>query len=248
MGFFSRRGFLKAFGLTTAVAMVEPTRATLSLFGSNEAKAATSAMGYHQVVFRRPVCVPETGETTIRTWHLSVGPTQRAQVVGRIQSQFPKHYSWMLDNGHGGNSGFPEWDGEIVVGVPPTNDPYIGFYKAAEKIRQLFADKCLQRIQSVDKELRSGHRLVSVVHLPIHARPTGHRFGEPFVLERGFEVACDCDTRVVTYLDLKGWEVYSQFGEIPIEVPTEIQMKVLLQYDTDIVNRAGKGWERYQRT
>ena len=46
--------------------------------------------------------------------------------------------------------------------------------------------------------------------------------------------------------DLEGWEVYSQFGEIPIEVPTEIQMKTLIQYDTDIVTRSGKGWERYK--
>lgn len=242
---FSRRGFLKVFGLTTAAALVEPTRTTLSLFGSNEAKAATSVMGHHLVVFSRPICRPASGEEVKvrqRVMGGIVAHTHDAQVVGVVQSQFPKHHSWMLDEGYG-------WENEMIVDVPPDEDPYIGFYKAAEEIRRFFTERSLQRIQSLDRYLRAAHKLVTVVHTPIHARSTGVKPGKPFVTtDRGFEVACDCDTRVVTYLDLEGWEVYSQFGEIPTEVPSELQMKVLLQYDTDIVTRSGKGWERYQRT
>lgn len=244
----SRRGFLKAFGLTAAATLVEPTRATLSLFGSGEAKAATSAMGHHLVVFKRPVCVPVSGmaRTKARPRGSAIIPPiyQDAPVVARVQSQFPQHSSWLLDEGYGSW----DWDGEIIVPVAPGGDPYIGFYKASEQIRQMFADKALQRLKGIQSAMRPAHQIVTVIHTPIHARPARSVSGDPFQAGEGFEVACDCDTRVVMNPNLDGWETYSQFGEIPIEVPSELEIKSLLQYDTDIVTRSGKGWRRYQRT
>ena len=89
---FSRRGFLKAFGLTTAATLVEPTRITQSLFGSHEAKAATSAMGHHLVLYRRPVHRPATGKSDIYLGGSKVLATY--PVVGVVQNQVPKHRSW----------------------------------------------------------------------------------------------------------------------------------------------------------
>jgi hypothetical protein len=175
-------------------------------------------------------------------------------VVGVVQNQFPEHRSWLLDESplpdgpdrYNGLGQYHSEVAEIIVTSPPTEDPYIGFYKAAERIRRVFADQSLKRIQNVHKHICPKVQLVTVVHDPIYARPIGVRSGNPFRTGEGFEVACDCDSRIVMNPDLEGWEVYSQFGEIPIEVPSEIQMRVLLQYDLDIVTHSGKGWRRYK--
>lgn len=249
---FSRRGFLKAFGITTATTLVKPTEKTLSLFGSDKAKAATSAMGYHIVVLSRPVRKKASGQVSVQVSNPQENTffEHKAEIIGTVQPQFPtvqpqfpkvvgvspeghaliRPRTWILED-------LPE-DDEIRIEVTGEGDPYIGFYKASEQIRQKIRERSIQRVQNISGDLRGRYKLLSVVHSPIHARPIPGG--------KGFEVYCDLETRLVPSVNLDGWEVYSQFGEIPVQVPSEIEMETLLQYDADIVNRTGKGWARYQ--
>ena len=53
----------------------------------------------------------------------------------------------------------------------------------------------------------------------------------------GFTVEADYDQYVVNgEIDANGWDVYSEFGEFPIEVPGKIDMDMLLMLDAKVFN------------
>ncbi len=188
-------------------------------------------------------------------------------VVGRIQSTTPdkmtsygrwdttlrqradwhvSHWNDIYDNGNGRKLNMndlvvdPEWT--------PGMDPHAAFYKASLKLRQKVADysnMVLEQIPGYAKE-HGGFHLVTVVHNDIYARPKGTM--TPHLYDEGqFEVACDFDTFATPTppSDIAEFEAYSEFGEFPIEIPTDIEMGILLKLDKqivaqpDLVNRRG---------
>ena len=142
---------------------------------------------------------------------------------------------------------FEESD-EIVVPIPRTDNPHIGFYRASEEARHLFARRAKGMLMRVPEHYRARTKLVTVVHQPIYARPGGIWTDKPWSEEDGLEVVCDCTTRVLwDDTDFSGWQVLSNYGEVPIETPSEISLKILLDVDRKIIAQSGKEWDEYQK-
>ena len=268
---FSRRGFLKLFGATAGVAVLQPER--VSLFGAGEEqKAVPSIMGFHSVVLRNltlgkadPASQKYVCPRTRTTLTDRVGPIETVLImdgavpVGRVLPQFPKNTRKSL-------FGVPsivtlpsEWEArervstqdptfgedEIVVPVPQGTDLHLGFYRASEIARETFYQRSLKILTDVPKHYRPAMQLVTVVHNPIYMRPAAG-YDSAGKWDNTFEVVCDCETRCVMDPDLEGWDLYSQFGEVPIDTPTDIDFAVLLKCDREIVSRSGPAWDRYQ--
>lgn len=226
-----RRTFLKAFGLTTAATLVKPTQAKLSLFGLD---SMDSSLGHHIVLYPRPVFVKRE-KSQIHA---------RDEVVGRVQGQFPKHKSFVVSPYTGPIYNLCQPYNQslqyVHKSILPGQDPHIVFYRAAEKLRKQFAQESLDQIQAVPKDLRPVMQLVTVLHEPISVVGGGFHVGSDLTIR------CHYETRLVLDPDLSGWDTHSRFGALPVELPSDIQIRKLIQYDKDIVMRTGEGWKKYQ--
>lgn len=119
-----------------------------------------------------------------------------------------------------------------VVEFDEGRDPHHAFYRAAMKMREDFARESQRRLLEVPEWRRPRSTLVTLVDTPIFAgaMPAGpgkeHLLCEisytPYVLDSSDEI------------NLNGWEVYSENGEYPVEVPTEIDMDRLLHVETSV--------------
>ena len=237
----SRRGFLKLFGATAGVAVLQPEG--VSLFGAGEEqKAVPSIMGFHTVVLRNPTLgrvdpasrehehtrtratlprnVDSLGEVLFR---------DGAAPVGRVLPQFPRSVNKGKGFGIPGMVMLPSaWDArervstqdptfgenEIVVPVPQGVDLHLGFYRASEIAREQFYQRSLKMLTEIPKDYRPAMQLVTVVHNPIYMRPAAG-YDSSGKWDNTFEVVCDCETRCVMDPDLDGWDLYSQSGKCP---------------------------------
>jgi hypothetical protein len=126
----------------------------------------------------------------------------------------------------------------VKVLLNPGQDPHGAFYKAATEMRRSFAEASMRRFAAVPEWKRQGAVLVTLVDTEIFAGPldTGD---EGFTLEISYTPyhlsGPDFET-----LSLNEWEVYSENGEYPIEVPTEIDMDRLLRVETEIFTGKSK--------
>jgi hypothetical protein len=120
------------------------------------------------------------------------------------------------------------------------------FYVAANELREKFAvfSKETMLMSDLDVETHRLATLVTIVDLPIHARPAGmtlsardyerlDRLGE-----RSFDVVAEFRQFVVLGMpnsEIKDFRVYSEFGEYPIEIPRDVEMGFLLRADKEII-------------
>lgn len=119
----------------------------------------------------------------------------------------------------------------ITVLVPEGRDPHLAFYQASMKMQDDFKAHSAKMLRRVPVPLQPHAQIVTIVDNPIYAGALWPEDGEGFTLE------VDYDQYVVNGdIDPNGWEVYSEFGEFPIEVPSKIDMGVLLQIDTQVFN------------
>ena len=225
----SRRGFLKLFGVGAGAAIVAPTT-VVRLFGSDEEPRGRiirpgQGLGKHWVVYPRPTYVP--GGTP--------KPSFDGRVIGCIQSAVPKP-----DRFADLWSPSPLTIKERVIdpGWVEGMDPHAAFYKASMKLREMFTDHTRAVIEAAPGYLKHGNfHVVTVIHSPIYARPGGTMSGRHYEEGDGFEVVCDYDMYLTGTLpsDLSEYEAYSDQGEYPIDVPSEIEMGLLLKLDEQIV-------------
>lgn len=243
----TRRGFLKLFGMTAGATLIVPEVGKFpSLFGAE--KAFDSALGWHTVVKKRPL---------LRDYpHFSGLDQVKAgfqHVVGHgIQSQFPQEKSCVVGRRlrmpvlvDSGLEYAHEGYAEIVVPIPKGVDVHLGFYKASTEARQQFYDRALRMLQMTENDYRSSVKIVSVMHQPIYVRPADD-YDSSGQWNGGLEVVCDCETRCMLDPDFEGWEVESEYGEVLIDNPSEIDIGVLLKCDHEIVTQTGNLWHSYR--
>lgn len=137
-------------------------------------------------------------------------------------------------------------DEEWWRGPPPVRvefkqgqDPHDAFYRAAMKMREDFSKESQRRLLEVPEYRRPHSTLVTLVDTPIFAGPVS--FSElPIAPGKNQLIAQISYTPYVvdlTYeeLELNGWEVYSESGQYPIEVPTDVDMEKLFSLDQHII-------------
>jgi hypothetical protein len=118
----------------------------------------------------------------------------------------------------------------VEVLVSDTEDPHIAFYRAAMQMRENFKQDSLKILARVPKVLRREAQIVTVVDNAIFMGALGTD-------SDGFTVEADYTQYVIHGdVDPNGWEVYSEFGEFPIEVPSKIDMDRLLILDRNFFN------------
>jgi len=119
-----------------------------------------------------------------------------------------------------------------VVEFDEGDDPHHAFYRAAMKMREDFAKESQRRLLKVPEWRRPHSTLVTLVDTPIFAGAMPAGPGKEQLL---------CEISYTPYvfdasdeLNLNGWEVYSENGEYPVEVPSAIDMGHLLAVETRI--------------
>lgn len=119
----------------------------------------------------------------------------------------------------------------ITVLIPEGRDPHLAFYQASMKMREDFKASSAKMLDRVPIPIRPHAQIVTIVDNPIYAGTVREEEGE------GFTVEADYDQYVVNGdIDANGWDVYSEFGEFPIDVPGKIDMDMLLVLDAKVFN------------
>jgi len=120
----------------------------------------------------------------------------------------------------------------IRVEYADGHDPHHAYYRAAMKMRESFSKFSRNRLLEVPEYRRRFSTLVTLVDTPIFVSTIPMKDKEQLLCEISYTpYVIDADDE----LDLNGWEVYSENGEYPIEVPTKIDMDRLLSLDYRIV-------------
>lgn len=235
----SRRGFLKLFGIGAGAAaggLILPGPVSASLFGVGDRDASGPLLGWHTVVTRNRVPKVSLGHSGIE---------KRAYNLQAFPGDGPGAHSSARIGEDGVGLEYEE-SSEIIVPIPSTDNPHIGYYVAAEEARRLFANRASSMLKRVPPVYRSKTKLVTVVHQPIYARPGGMWSGRDFDGSDSLEVVCDATTRVLwDDTTFEAWDVQSHYGEVPVETPSEISLRVLLDVDQKIVAQMGKEWAEY---
>lgn len=123
---------------------------------------------------------------------------------------------------------------DVKVLLEKGDDPHEAFYRAAMKMRDEFATQSRRRFAQVPEPRRPYSLLVTLVDTPIFAGPlTTPGPYEPEDAERGFYLEISYTPHLVENgdLELNGWGIYSENGEYPIEVPTDVDFDRLLTLD-----------------
>lgn len=226
----SRRGFLKLLGLTAAGTLVETTAPT-SLFGAEGFGLATPDMGFHLVLHRRDASLAATGLENPSDEYLG----QADGIVRTVQATFPEGWVLPMRTDRDSSLYWPVWKGEEK---PSKEDLHLAFLRAATRIRDDFSKRSRELLMAVDPTLRPKVKLVTVVHEPVYLR-------NAIYADTGYEVAVTCETEIMLSVKTDGWEVYSEFGEVPIDPPSELDMGMLLEADTQIVTQSGNLFKRF---
>jgi len=134
----------------------------------------------------------------------------------------------------------PQNDGvrrqSVEVLVADDVDPHIAFYKASMQMRENFKQDSLKMLARVPEVLRREAQIVTVVDNPIFMGALDSTWS-PNKDADGFTVEADYTQYVIHGdVDPNGWEVYSELGEFPIEVPSKIDMDMLLVLDAKVFN------------
>lgn len=112
------------------------------------------------------------------------------------------------------------------------HDPHHAYYLAAMEMRSRFAEDSRRRLLDVPEFRRPHSTLVTLVDTPIFASALPQDSGSDLLLAEISYTPYVIDAN--EELDPNGWEVYSENGEYPIEVPTEVDMDRLLHVDTQV--------------
>jgi hypothetical protein len=129
---------------------------------------------------------------------------------------------------------------EVEVLVGEGQDPHLAFYRASMQMRENFKEESLRMLARVPEVLRHEAQIVTVVDNPIFMGALSPLTASGVDWDNdsdGFTVEADYTQYVVVGdVDPNGWDVYSELGEFPIEVPSKIDMDQLLTLDRNFFN------------
>lgn len=225
----NRRQFLQMLGLggaSLAVSTAVEASPIVPLFSGRESKIWTpehaSLTRSHLVLTRPPREVP------FDSVELAPGARRllkkRWPVVGRESlPMVDEDWPWPARRP---NQAFLPSVPNVKVVLEPRQDAHEAFYRAAMKMRNEFVTQSRQRLAEIPEVRRPHSLLVTLVDTPIFA-------GGLDTDERGFYLEISYTPHLVETgeLELNGWEVYSENGEYPIEVPTDVDFDRLLTLD-----------------
>ena len=124
----------------------------------------------------------------------------------------------------------------VEVLVSDAVDPHVAFYRASMQMRENFKQESLKMLARVPQVLRHEAQIVTVVDNPIFMGALESVWSENEDSD-GFTVEADYTQYVIHGdVDPNGWDVYSELGEFPIEVPSKIDMDRLLMLDRNFFN------------
>ena len=241
MSGFSRRSFLQMLGLGGIGAVVTTKAAALPplpLFGSDEIEAMVSSPSAH--LLKGHVIVQKKGITE------RVPPEDVAAYMAKARNKYGGVPVARLTRsqvpGGGGFSSLTPHQLFIKGEFGPGVDPHVAYYKASKQMREQFTKLSYDRLLSVAPELRHGATLVTVVEGPITAvaryawerdAPAWDR-GQP---QTGFDVVATF--RQGIRYDVSGlntFNVYSETGEYPVHVPSNIDIALLMKMDKQVLS------------
>lgn len=248
----SRRGFLNLLGLG-GVALV--ARPAISLFGSDEATAEGiitpdfDLVKGHRVVYPKRMAEP-IGPTERAEWAAKHGKDWGVQIVARIPKfREPQRPILRREGRFQVRPQLP--DGSSI------QDAHTAFYVASNEVREKFAAFSRDTLAQVDRELRPMATLVTIADAPVHARPVGVRGEDSFSVSgleieerreeyfkadddlKGFDVCASFRQFVIIGADkkeLESFQLYSDRGEFPLQVPRDVEMGMLIRMDKEVVS------------
>jgi hypothetical protein len=243
---------MQMLGLGGMALAVESQR-PLSLFGSDAApgliRPDSSLLKGHVVVQAKGIIerIPPEEKVTSR-YGKPVARLTRTRVPGGGELQSLQEHRLFIR----GEFPFGE-DGKSLV------DPHMVYYKASMDLRKQFAQLSRAKLMALPKELQAGAVLVTVVESPILAasRYTWESEGitrrtPTFGMEedrlRGFDVTAYFRQGIRYSTEgLNTFNIYSEMGEYPIDVPSDIDMAILMKLDKEVIADAGvlkrpRGW------
>ena len=236
----NRRQFLQMLGiggaslLVTTAAKASPV---VPLFSGKESKIWTpehTSLTRSHLVLTRPKVVPtrafpvpggaEWGMRLSRKrWPTVPDPRSyldRPVLELKHRDDFP-HQAYQL--------GAPSLEKNVPgVSFKVENDPHHAFYKASMQMRDRFAKQSHARLMAIPEWQRPHTTLVTLVDTDIFV---SNGIGETLRVEISYTPHT---ISMAEELELNGWEIYSENGEYPVEIPTDIDMHHLMQVDTDI--------------
>jgi hypothetical protein len=233
---FSRRGFLNLLGIG-GIGLAMADRPALALFGSDDAPKDLivpdhSLVGGHYVVHPKRFIE-------------RVPPAERkSSPYGTVVARLTKHME--------PTKPFIRREGRFQV-RPRTPDGalitegHTAYYTAAMEIREKFAVFSRETLAEVDPELRPMLTLVTIADAPIHARPVGVWGDDSYAMQvdrplgdndRGFDVVAHFRQFAVIGAqrnEVDTFQMYSETGEFPLQVPKDVEMGMLLRIDREVV-------------
>jgi len=235
-----RRTFLQMLGIGGAAQMLTPT---VPLFSGRESALWTpehTSLTASHLVLTRPAQTP---------WQRAATPLGADPRVLRVNRK-----SWPSVGGrqlHPVDDGGFWWDHVWVPpsdhpAVPPnvpgiqvvlrdSDDPHEAFYRAATWVRDAFAKQSQRRLLEVPQAERPAQQLVTLVDTPIFAGPEAVPEGHEG--DRAFRIEISYTPHLVRTgeMEMNGWEIYSENGEYPIEIPKDIDFDRLLRVDRRVL-------------
>jgi hypothetical protein len=112
---------------------------------------------------------------------------------------------------------------------------HAAFYMASLEMRRKFAEFSRVTLEDAPVEMRPMASLVTIIDSSIHASPLPYRGvgSPPFELRADFRQFLSYST---TQREMDTFDLYSLFGEYPVEPPRDIDMGMLLKMDKEIVS------------
>lgn len=231
---FSRRGFLNLLGIG-GIGLAVADRPALALFGSDDAPKDLilpdrSLVSGHYVVYPKRFIerVPPSERK----------PSGYGTVVARLTKHTEPTKPFIRREGR--FQVRPRTpDGALVT------DGHTAYYTAAMEIREKFAAFSRETLAEVDPEIRPMLTLVTIADAPIHARPVGVWGDDSYAMEvdraydeRGFDVVARFRQFAVIGAqrnEVDTFQMYSETGEFPLQVPKDVEMGMLLKLDREVV-------------
>lgn len=234
MSDFSRRSFMQMLGLG-GMALAAQSSQPIPLFGTDEAREPELVLPKADLL-RGHVVVQRKGLTERVPKNDPAHDRYRGEgvrVVARMtRTQVP---------GGGQFSELRQHQLFVKGEFPEGTDPHVVYYKASHDLREQFAKLSRKRLMEVPAELRAGAVLVTVVETPIVATAR-HTWEDYSRLKnqddqfRGFDVVAHFRQGVRYSTEgLDTFNVYSEQGEYPIDVPSELDMGMLMKMDREVL-------------
>lgn len=222
-------------GFRASMALAIEARKPIPLFGSDDEEAIvtpdTNLLSGHVVVQKKGITerIPKDDPVLQK-----YGPNSSTVPVARMtRTQVP---------GGGELRSLETHKLHIAAQIPPDADPHVVYYRAANDLREQFMRLSRQKLLDLSPELRRGAFIVTVVESPIlatsrHTWEDEHREQWKNKRVSGFDVTAYFRQGIrYSTKGLDTFNIYSEQGEYPIDVPKDIDIALLMKMDREVLS------------